>query len=437
MLGGLILDEDIKSLIIIGNGFDAACGLHSNFLNFFNTIKTDLEMNNDFLTDSINYEDKRESSGILGSSFMGITQKNDSFLAEESLRKLNRNVEGINFGSHDISSSVNLEGLQASSCGFWADYFELQNELPKYWYDVENILGDFFEETSDKIGIAKSVPVTVSMYDKHKTRFEGILEYIDILTNIAYGRVETDEVSSELSNASQSDIMTQKLAYLLINVYDFKSDKEELSEFLLKQLKKFEQQFSNYLSDEVNSNTSYKEKRTTCLENLSGHTPYNLLNFNYTTPETKGLNVTRNVHSTLDNGPIFGIDSDDVRAEEEYYKFTKTYRIMRLATGINDNELLPKSINRLIFYGHSLSNADYSYFQAIFDYYDIYSKNIELIFYYSKYDGKSIEEIARDQFDKVSSLLENYGSKIPNKGKNLLPKLLLESRIKILELSTL
>lgn len=430
------MEADTKSLIIIGNGFDAACGLQSNFINFFNTIKNNLERNNEFLMDSINYEDKRESNGMIDSSFVviGMMQKDDSFLAEESLLKLNSNVEGVNFKNHDISSSVNLEGLKASSCGFWADYFELQNKLPEYWYDVENILGDFFEKTSDKIGIPKSVPV-VSVYDKSKTRFEAILEYSDILANIAYGRIETDEASSELSNASQSDIMTQKLAYLLINVYDFKPDEEKLSEFLLKQLKMFEQQFSDYLSNEVNSNISYKEKRVKYLERLSDHTPYNLLNFNYTMPKTEGLKVTRNVHSTLNNGPIFGIDSDDVRANEEYYKFTKTYRIMRLTTEINDAKLLPKSIDRIIFYGHSLSNADYSYFQAIFDYYDIYSENIELIFYYSKYDGKTIDEIARDQFDKVSNLLENYGSRIPNKGKNLLPKLLLEGRIKILELS--
>ncbi|WP_154071832.1 hypothetical protein [Lactiplantibacillus plantarum] len=104
-----------------------------------------------------------------------------------------------------------------------------------------------------------------------------------------------------------------------------------------------------------------------------------------------------------------------------------------LAVDNSNTQLLPKSVNKIIFYGHSLSQADYSYFQSIFDYYNIYSENITLIFYYSKYGNYDIKEIAKDQFDKVSRLLENYGKSIPDKGKSLLPKLLLEKRVKILE----
>ena len=79
----------------------------------------------------------------------------------------------------------------------------------------------------------------------------------------------------------------------------------------------------------------------------------------------------------------------------------------------------------IIFYGHSLSKADYSYFQSIFDYYDIYSNNnVSLIFYYSE---------GYEQTDAIYELINSYGKTLSNKdqGKNLIHKLLLENRLKI------
>lgn len=113
----------------------------------------------------------------------------------------------------------------------------------------------------------------------------------------------------------------------------------------------------------------------------------------------------------------------------ELHKFSKTYRKM-----LNTNAetcILPKKNNRLIeikFYGHSLSEADYSYFQSIFDYYNIYENNkVSLIFYYSK---------GFEQTDEVYRLINTYGKTLINKeqGKNLTHKLLLENRLKIVEI---
>jgi len=42
--------------------------------------------------------------------------------------------------------------------------------------------------------------------------------------------------------------------------------------------------------------------------------------------------------------------------------------------------LKPEKLGTINFFGHSLSKADYSYFQAIFDLYNIYSSEINLIF---------------------------------------------------------
>lgn len=66
------------------------------------------------------------------------------------------------------------------------------------------------------------------------------------------------------------------------------------------------------------------------------------------------------------------------------------------------------------FYGHSLSKADYSYFQSIFDYYNLYgNSSVDLVFYYSK---------GYEQIDAIYKLINSYGQSPNNKeqGKNLI-----------------
>jgi len=81
------------------------------------------------------------------------------------------------------------------------------------------------------------------------------------------------------------------------------------------------------------------------------------------------------------------------------------------------------------FYGHSLNEADYSYFQSIFDYYNLYGNDrVALVFYYSK---------GYEQTDSIYRLINSYGNTLTNKeqGKNLIHKLLLENRLKIVEIA--
>ena len=106
---------------------------------------------------------------------------------------------------------------------------------------------------------------------------------------------------------------------------------------------------------------------------------------------------------------------------------------LRSEKSISDTgtHILPAKENRLIeikFYGHSLNESDYSYFQSIFDYYNLYeNNNVSLIFYHSKGYG---------QPDKIYQLINSYGKTLSNKdqGKNLTHKLLLENRLKIAEI---
>ena len=148
------------------------------------------------------------------------------------------------------------------------------------------------------------------------------------------------------------------------------------------------------------------------------------MTFNYTSPRTSATswNIVRNIHGKLENHPIIGIDSKSIDPSSPIFRFTKTYKIMTLASKKQDM-LLPKSIKIIAFYGHSLAPADYSYFQSIFDYYNIYDKSKE-------------QEIKRTQFNSVSRLINQYGSTFHNeKGENLMHKMLLEGRLILKEVS--
>ena len=142
-----------------------------------------------------------------------------------------------------------------------------------------------------------------------------------------------------------------------------------------------------------------------------------------------------NIHGTTEN-PIFGIDSKETEENYQYIYFTKTSRV--LEANIEKKEIVSplsniRNIGEIVFFGHSLAEADYSYFQSIFDYYDIYNNTkIKLKFLYYNYSDKAKDNI----HTSVMKLINTYGKSLDNKdkGSNLLHKLLLESRIKIVEI---
>ena len=92
-------------------------------------------------------------------------------------------------------------------------------------------------------------------------------------------------------------------------------------------------------------------------------------------------------------------------------------------------------ISCIKFYGHSLGEQDYSYFHALFDYYDVYSRDVSLIFYYTEYKETPQEnEILRANYiSKVYALLDKYveESEKENKRKTFVSRLQLENRLQI------
>ena len=239
--------------------------------------------------------------------------------------------------------------------------------------------------------------------------------------------------------------------YLLIAKVIIK-DRKNLSflDFMMEQLNLFEKDFGNYIGSlelkEENKNRLINIFRTICRKKI--------INFNYSIflqdlidrykdtafseieipRRIKPIESIVNIHGDFKN-PIFGIDSHN--SEEQFQNFTKTSRILNNDTVGNFELPKPEKLGTINFFGHSLSEADYSYFQSLFDYYDIYSSNIKLNFMYSEYDKNDLTRSKRETHNNVVKLMKNYGEKLENKdkGKNLLHKLLIENRIKLININ--
>lgn len=172
-----------------------------------------------------------------------------------------------------------------------------------------------------------------------------------------------------------------------------------------------------------------------------------ILSFNYTAIfdflSVESPCIYSNVHGKLCNNTtceekckssvIFGVDDALIQSKSDFADlrlFSKTYRKMfDTSATVSILPLIDENAAITIkFYGHSLNEADYSYFQSIFDYYNLYGNaRVALVFYYSK---------GFEQTDSIYRLINTYGTTLPNKaqGKNLMHKLLLENRLKIIEI---
>ena len=319
------------------------------------------------------------------------------------------------------------------------DFILLEDKRQRAWYDVEECIKDWVDYSSPS---ASGNPHIQRICNEFKKIGENYWPYLQ------------SPIDAELC----------VLAYAA-DFYSWDGQPGSLLDILLDQLNYLEAWFATYIKNQTEVNGHYLTSVNTlidCLANdempervldmdytknrySASSERTNILDFNYTYPvnhwwkncptclNVHGLATTRNI--------IFGIDGTNLNPEQECYanivKFTKTYRIMALNSTPHSSLVShylssdPNSATSTIkFFGHSLAEADYSYFQAIFDEVSLYESNTRLIFYYNERrpDGKNAQE---EMFEKVNHLITTYGQTLDNKdhGKNLLHKLLLEGRL--------
>jgi len=386
------MNEDIKPsrLIVIGNGFDKWCKLKSSFSDF------------------MNYQARNKSSIYNKISLM---RDMESVTIDEYLKIFD-----------NINSSHNFT--------FWDLVFILNTVKDKNgnWCDAEQIIYNTFS-SDDEINMSNEVNqfVRANLWDTWNNFIQGmtpINRYINVNDNIVvlyliYLKIVTKKGFNDIQK------------------------KQEFYEFLFSELNLFEKKFSKYMLSQTHLSNQYDANRILLLQYIANFNLFNVMSFNYTyVREIYNLAKCENVHGTLssvkDSDCIIGIDGQDIEHFEIKYRFTKTYRKVELYTKNmykNIIDVFDPNIKEIHFFGHSLNEQDYAYFQTMFDIYNIYESDVKLVFLYSIYDKSIQEEIQFKTTSSVIRLIQKYGETIREqnnkKGRNLLHRLLVQSRIRI------
>lgn len=380
----LALDTDIRpywrQLIVIGNGFDLACDLRSSFSDFF--------------------DPRLQVIKQIESDEHGANQKYGNALYEAGLT------------AWDLT---------------------LRKRVGSNWSDIESVLSRWIKSKK-------------GLHPRYFAKLDDVLERESKSMPLRQNQLPKDSIEYQVHN-------------YLVDVYpDLLSGygRDRLNAVMLEELHRLENEFDKYLSGEVDVSEDYEQKSTQLLLTLCSlergkdknyRVETSVLSFNYTMPAQPPFGRISsvdgyldipfiNIHGHLGDEIVFGIDGGDAMSDQNVMPFTKTYRLMQMG-GPSRYEVLPGSVDLIKFFGHSLSAADYSYFQAIFDHVGLYESETRLVFYYCPYPGKTELEVRTETMSRVINLLTSYGRTLDNAdhGNNLIHKLLLEGRLSVEVLS--
>ena len=398
-------NESIKQLLIIGNGFDLACGLKSSYKDFFDNYLKAISSTNSkmyweryFQKTSYLNNNNDDYSWTDIETQIYIQLQNVEFLIENNLLKykyyLNEDElkEQINLILTESNKNTTLDSLMNTFYLLYSIFeysiidnpLKLNNVLTKIKNDLLKLEKQFTNYLSNEIQNANS-------------------------------KIETNNETATTIFTENSYFIKSRILFATLLLFHINVNDTPLSVPSIEILQKF-----------VNSNLLTETLDVDSLSNFGIVENY-VLSFNYTKPFP--FPNIRNIHGNLNNwNIIFGIDYDKVNTffSNQPTQFTKSYRI--LENKLNSDMTIPSDLNKILFYGHGLGEADYSYFQTIFDTVDLYHGNTKLIFFWNNFNDKDQYNI---QVERVTNLIEKYGQTFTNKdhGRNLFTKLLLENRI--------
>lgn len=384
------MDNELQNvLVILGNGFDIQAGLNSTYSNFFQQL-----------------EQQQEILKKIQSNYFKFPQENF------------RNV--------------------FDSISIWPFIFKINNLIDNEtnWMNVELGIYNFLNSTGDKNSY------NIDVFSKH----------LEIIIKGPHSCVK--HLNSITDNVIRNQFQLSNRIFHYFNSFRMNNtplrtfNEIELNNIFLSQLVKFEALFSSFMSYEYKSLPTYSSNSNRLLKAIINlekeeYNHLNILNFNYTTLDNIDgfIHSQRNIHDTIEQHGIFGIDSSSINSSNNFYNFTKTYRVMHknMKTKPTHHNDLLNNLKYIYFYGHSLGQQDHSYFQSIFDSINLYSGKTILRFVYTPYfdDHDDNWEYEKLFAISVSNLIELYGESFEQekiKGKNLLHRLLLENRIEIIKL---
>lgn len=384
-------NEYIKSLenvkLVIGNGFDLHCGLHTKYSDFY-------------------------------------CWKFNTFNLVDKLISI-----------YTQTAKINLDDEKFKALTVWDMFFVMNSSHDphankQWWCDIEKLLLFSLLSEPDENSSAKQM----SDYLGSNIHWEEIKHHIssdDIVESVTE-RFFVDFTKGRMKiRRSYPDHFYE---FLLEELKDFEKN---FGDFINKQIHEswFElcnrgQEFLNkpYIQMAVDT-----IKELCNLDNLVA-----IDSFNYgEIRDEKIMCKFQNINGNTD-APIFGIDSV-FDSEDERYIFTKTGR--RIDSDLfNDCHNIKQEFENMVIYGHSLNKADYSYFFPLFDKMkldDVFSKSV-IVFAYSVYDKEKEKSIRANLRQSISNVMFEYAidKKISNP-KRFLDSLSTQKRIVTYEIPLL
>ena len=432
-------DQQIATeLLVVGNGLDLQCGLETTYENFLKNV---------FL--------KKKSELSIDTEEIDLSMVSDRLESSFNFYKTNWHEHS----TKEVYSFVNI----------WYQIFLHEKMLEnRNWSNVESMIAHYLKEEHLIFNIASAIK-----YKKRKLASIGnqtvnnrvpymMGNQTNFIAKLAYVLVKKDLTLLQLSEMESY----QKIQDIYNNVVEFElNDIQPLvADVLLHELHELEYDFQCFLGYRLSVTQEYDEKINSLLRRMTNPEkdmfnavtiPYHLLSFNYSSRWSRAFRSRfspvkfLDVHGKIPNNEglkfsniIFGVDHSLFQASELEYRFTKTYRTLKSYTqGFEKigegRDIYTKDIQTIKFYGHSLAEADYAYFQQLFDYYELYTNpNLSLVFFYSVYDEKRSQEIEHEQIMAISRLIEKYGQTLDNKdhGKNLLTRLIQTKRLQMIKI---
>lgn len=305
--------------LVIGNGFDIHCGLHSKYSHYFWLYR-------DLYGPIIEWYEKIENLF------------NDGPFKKTQLENIPFK-DGLNVWDY-----------------FFSMFFVIKKQNERKWCDVE-----------------KTISASLFVLHNNPKTEKEIQENLISVNNspINWNEVYGALLANRKSIRNCNDVMAEVLRH-------FEFEKHKYYPFLLSQLNEFEKRFGLFISKQVGKEISpgwgstftysskYLEAINQTMEEIAtaGHIK-SIDSFNYSYfPDRNLESITRHINGSCRN-PIFGVDSEYFPSENGFI-FTKTNRRLELDFSNNDYYTnIP--FENLFIYGHSLNKADYSYFFPILD----------------------------------------------------------------------
>lgn len=356
-------EEFVKNLknvkVILGNGFDLHCGLYTKYSDYY----------------CQNYR-----------KFV--------FIQKQYKEYINNDNYELDFNDEKISR-LNI----------WDIFFALNSsnnpyECKQRWCDIESLMKDSFVDTKN---VSTEEFFKHTFYDSSSINWPMVKRIVE--------RRETNERDSQ-------GFISE---FVLFKMESFKRTNNSFYDLLLSELKEFEKSFGQFIYWQLhygkveerqfgvlNLNTLYIERAKYVLNCLCDLSSAKIDSFNYSYIHDKELMKKTNYINGYFESPIFGIDTC-FEPDDDKFIFTKTCR--RMDDEINDSDHLAKEeFDNVVIFGHSLNEADYSYFFPLFDKLELLDStaNGVLVFAYFIYDKENESQIKANLRLSISNIIYAY-----------------------------